>query len=247
MKRQVYEKRLSHIKKEYKGKDSIKKALIVMLDAQYEYYNAHVTVIEKPISGLTVGKLDPGLAQLAKQEAIACCREMAFNADNYANIRFYINTPYFSRTGNDKFSCYGINDTKVQNLVKVVRYIKTQNTKNNDDEESMINIVVRCYWDNHTLSFHSDRKEFGEHIYGAVIHNAQPEQGLILKNKALGTMLDESQPMWWHLTGESRWDYQHGYCAAIKQPDYDSEPVRISVSFRYYQDSKWIPKPGSYR
>jgi len=55
-------------------------------------------------------------------------------------------------------------------------------------------------------------------------------------------MLNEKNPMWWHLTDESRWDYEHGYCSAIKQPYYTEDPVRISISFRYYQYTKWVPK-----
>lgn len=244
MDRKTYQKRLSHIKQEYKGQDSIKKALIVMLDAQYEYFMTLQKIPRKPSlpQGLTLGKLGPELAELAKREAVACCREMAFNADNYANIRFYINTPYFSRTGNEQFNCYDIDDLRVKNLVAVVDSILEQ-LPDNGQKRDMINIVVRCYWNNHTLSFHSDRREFGEHIYGSVLHNTEPEQGLILKQRESNAMmLEEQEPMWWYMTGESRWDYQHGYCSAIKAPHYNRDPVRVSVSFRYYQSDKYIPK-----
>lgn len=240
MDRKTYQKRLSHIKQEYKGRDSIKQSLIVMLDAQYEYFTSLQNRMTVP--GLILGKLDPGLASSATREAINCCREMAFNPDNYANIRFYINTPYFSRTDNDQFSCYDLNDPRVEHLVKIVDSI-LDGQPDNGQHRDMINIVVRCYWHNHTLSFHSDRKEFGEHVYGAVLCNTEPEQGLILKQGSGNTMmLDEKEPIWWHMTGESRWNYEHGYCSAIKPPHYNSDPVRISVSFRYYQSDKYIPK-----
>jgi len=239
MDRKTYPKRLSHIKQEYKGRDSIKKALIIMLDAQYEYFTR---LSNSVTAGLDLGLLDSRLAASAKREAIDCCREMAFNADNYANIRFYINTPYFSRTGNDQFTCYAMDDPRVKHLVKIVDSILEQQP-DNGQRRDMINIVVRCYWHNHTLSFHSDRKEFGEHVYGAVLHNSEPEQGLILKQGSTDVMmLDEKQPMWWHMTGTSRWNYEHGYCSAIKPPHYNRDPVRISVSFRYYQSDKYVPK-----
>lgn len=170
---------------------------------------------------------------------------MAFNGDNYANIRFYINTPYFSRT-DDQFPCYNLNDSRVEYLVKIVDYILSQQPDNGQNRD-MINIVVRCYWHNHTLSFHSDRKEFGEHIYGAVLCNAEPEQALILKQGSKIMMLDETEPLWWHMTDESRWNYEHGYCSAIKPPQYNKDPVRISVSFRYYQSDSYIPKRLSDR
>lgn len=44
-----------------------------------------------------------------------------------------------------------------------------------------------------------------------------------------------------NLPGASRWEYQHGYCAPIKAPNYAQDPVRISISFRHYQDPKHIP------
>jgi hypothetical protein len=238
MDRKTYQKRLSHIKQEYKGRDSIKKSLIVMLDAQYEYFTSLQNRATVP--GLVLGKLDRGLASSAIHEAINCCREMAFNADNYANLRFYINTPYFSRT-DDQFPCYDLNDPRVEYLVKIVDSILEQQPDNGQSRD-MINIVVRCYWHNHTLTFHSDRKEFGEHVYGAVLCNVEPEQGLILKQGSDIMMLDETVPLWWHMTGESRWNYKHGYCSAIKPPLYNGDPIRISVSFRYYQSDKYIPK-----
>jgi len=60
MDHKVYQKRLSYIKQKYKGCDSVKKSLIVMLDAQYEYFTSLPQTLGIP--GLIQGKLDPVLA-----------------------------------------------------------------------------------------------------------------------------------------------------------------------------------------
>lgn len=256
MNKQIYCKRLSQIKKEYKGQDSKKKALIVMLDAQYAYSESMskstLLTSPKPEIGFDMGRIDNSLARAAIEEVMQCCHSMNLRADSYSNMRFYINTPYFSRT-EDVFTCYNLHDPAVQNIVSIVKGVleeqdpaltRPASGTSNPILDPGLNIIVRCYWDNHTLSFHKDRKEFGEHIYGVVLCNTAPDSGIILRSGKASMMLDESQPTWWHLQGASRWEYEHGYCAPIKPPNYGRDPVRISISFRYYQNLNQIPSPS---
>lgn len=166
-----------------------------MLDAQLEYYQCEMSqklIGPIPEIGFDMGRIDLELAASAKAEAIQCCRSMNLSTDDYSNMRFYINTPYFSRT-EDPFTCYNLQDSAVKNIVQIV-----QNVLGNQELKlnPCLNIIVRCYWDNHTLSFHTDRKEFGEHIYGVVIHNSNPELGIKFKKSKSVMMLDESQPTW---------------------------------------------------
>jgi hypothetical protein len=228
---------MSLIKKNCKGNDSKKKILLIMIDAQYKYYQLHVSLSTDSPPGLKFGDISHDIAKSAYLEALKCYDDMALSKDDYSNIRFYINTPYYSRS-DDPFKCYSLTDPSVISIVKIVQHVLN---KNGFGITPMINIIVRLYWNNSTLSFHSDRKEFGDDIFGVVIHNSSPDTGLILTDgKDHNYMVNEYKPVWWYLKDEARWEYKHGYVSPIA-PDKGTDPVRISISFRFYQDQKQIP------
>jgi hypothetical protein len=58
-----------------------------------------------------------------------------------------------------------------------------------------------------------------------------------LKNKKYICMLHEKTGLMWKLSKESRWEFEQ-YCSKFTNSD---DIVRISVSFRFFQNEKQIP------
>lgn len=95
---------------------------------------------------------------------------------------------------------------------------------------------MRIYRPGDILNFHTDREIFGDNIYDFVLYNSS--RGLMLKNKSNLFMLEEIPGMIWKLSKESRWDFSHGYCSNF---NLDTKFIRISISFRFFDNSKQIP------
>ena len=236
MNRKQYERETSSIKQEYKGHDSKRTLKLNRLDSKYEYWSyidQYREVDHVSVPGLSHDLIPQDDANHAVSEVLKVHKGI-HNTDNYSNIRFYINKPYYSRSGDDPFPCYTWNHPAVKNICKLV-----SDALGSDIDLERLNVIVRCYSGGDVLGFHSDRKEFGEDIYGMVIYQSHTN-GLILvdKENKCYFAIDESVPISWHLTGDSRWKWIHGYATLPKS----SGVVRISVTYRHYQDTKQIPK-----
>lgn len=236
MNRKQYERECSRIKREYKGRDSKKKLILLRLDTKYEYHQYLDQYKEVPsVPGLSCKSICPLKAQQATREVLDVLQTIP-DTGNYSNIRFYINKPYYSRSGNDPFPCYSWMHPDVKEICELVASSLSEPL-----DLDRLNVIIRIYKTGDVLGFHSDRKEFGEDIYGVVIHNnSKNSDGLILVNKDTKQyyQVDETQPISWHLTGKSRWNWIHGY----SNSDLGSGSVqRISITYRYYQYTKQIP------
>jgi hypothetical protein len=236
MNKKTYQREIKRIKQEYKGCDSKKKLLLIRLDTKHEYWGYKDQYHEVGIDDV------PGLSQHLlgnTDDAVSEVHQIYSsipNAGNYSNVRFYINQPYYSRSGNDPFPCYDRNHPAVHHIMKLV----LSSLGSTDTDLSRLNVIVRCYNEGDVLGFHTDREEFGEDIYGMVIYQRHSD-GLILVNKATKSYypINEGAPVCWHLTGDSRWKWVHGYAAPFGK---HHGLVRISITYRFYQDEKHIPQ-----
>ena len=51
--------------------------------------------------------------------------------------------------------------------------------------------------------------------------------------------MEEKTGLIWKLSGDSRWEYEHGYCSNF---NLTNDFIRISVTFRFFQNKSHIPK-----
>jgi len=218
--------------------------LLRNLETAIEYDDA----VESSTSTMPIGifindKLSPETQLLndALKEVDAICetisQKIGDNISNkVSNYRFAINTPYFSRNSEDPFPLYHWDDARVKNLRKCVErglrsFEKAYSTN--------LNIIIRRYRRGDNIKFHSDRSDFGEQIFGIVLENKDCRRSLVLKAKKHSYSLDEKPGLCWMLTGDSRWEYEHGYCTYFKGKD---ESIRTSITFRFFQKESSIPK-----
>jgi alkylated DNA repair dioxygenase AlkB len=193
--------------------------------------------------------LNDELIQKALQEVNAICGDIETNlgedvSDKVSNMRFAINTPYFSRNSDDPFPLFRWNDPRTANLCECVSKALEQY---NLEFNPMLNIIIRRYRPGDTIKFHSDRSDFGEKIFGLILQNEDPDRGLLLFNpndkKSKPYMLDESPGLAWMLTDSARWNYEHGYATYFKGiKGICSSAIRTSVTFRFFQKESSIPK-----
>jgi len=119
------------------------------------------------------------------------------------------------------------------NCTTIVLYLLYGEKKTN-----LLNIIIRRYRPGDILNFHSDREDFSEKVFGLVLENYEPERGLILHQKEKAFMLDEKPGLVWCLTGDSRYNWEHGYCTYFKSK---KEKIRTSITFRFFNEERLIP------
>jgi antitoxin component HigA of HigAB toxin-antitoxin module len=198
---------------------------------------------ENPVpNGIQVNEItDQTLLENANKQVKNICsdiQKLIGEDDELTNYRFYINAPYFDRSGRgDPFPLYQWNDSRVSSITQVISQALQQFGKAYTD---LLNVIIRVYRAGDILNFHADRSDFGDVVYGVILENLDPSRGLILKKKhATPYMLEEKSGTVWALTNESRWDWEHGYCSNFNI----NEPyLRTSITFRFFNDKKAIPK-----
>ena len=196
------------------------------------------------IEGLSTDQMDDELTQAATEEAnqIFDQIENDLDTEKFTNLRFYLGTPYYERSGKDPFPLYTLDDPVVASLSKLALSVMTDkfHREVNDENRSRVNVIIRRYrkWD--VINFHHDRHEFGEEIYGIVLDNHDSDRGLMLTKDDKSFMLDEKPGMAWCLRKEARWEWKHGYCSAVKCKSKSSH-VRTSMSMRIYEKESYIP------
>lgn len=247
-KKKEYEKQISLINIQYKGKYTLKELMIRKLETSQEYELAIDNQNSKIPEGLELmlyNNLD--IISKAYEQVIKIAYEfdnslnfIGSDPNRLTNYRFYINTPYFDRNGFDPYPLFKVNDTRI-NFISglVIDSLKQLGLEKDSYDKELLNIIVRIYRPGDILNFHTDRDIFGENIYGLVLYNSDPTRGLVLQKKKHSYMLDESQGLIWKLSGDSRWSYSHGYSTNFNLP---GDFIRISVSFRFFGDKKQIPK-----
>lgn len=245
MSKKEYDREIAMIKQEYKGNDSKKLLLLKRLDAKYMYHHLCEKAAKKTPGGIfrhdniSADKISSAIEQIC--DVVNLIR-LTIPQDMLSNIRFYVNTPYYSRSAEDKFPCYSWNHPKIKALCDLVTdALVSYEIPITEDNLCRLNIIIRCYRSGDVLGFHTDREEFGDHVCGLMLYNKYPEYGLLLIKGKQSFMLDESAPYSWMLTGDSRWEWEHGYSSPDIKGAKD-ELIRISVTFRYYNDTKQIPK-----
>ncbi len=240
-----YEREFSKINVEYKGNSTKRDLLLRKLETSQEY--------EECVDSINPNKTvrPPGLKifTITNKELLANGKSQAVNIgynfskglgnlSQLTNYRFYINTPYFDRNGTDPYPLFRLDDPRVNVIVQVV-YESMGLIGLKDYDANLLNIIVRIYRPGDILNFHTDRDIFGENIYGVVLENLDKSRGLMLKTKSHSFMLEEEPGVIWSLSDKSRWDYSHGYSTYFSN---QNDFVRISVSFRFFENIKQIPK-----
>lgn len=240
-----YEREFSKTNLEYKGNSTKRDLLLRKLETSQEY--------EESVDLINPNKIliPPGLNifTLDNKESIARGKFQAVNIgynfskglgnlSQLTNYRFYIGTPYFDRNGSDPYPLFRLDDSRVDAIVQVV-YESMGLIGLTNSDTNLLNIIVRIYRPGDILNFHTDRDIFGENIYGVVLENLDKTRGLMLKSKSNSFMLEEEPGVIWSLSDKSRWDYAHGYSTYFSN---SNDFVRISVSFRFFQNANQIPK-----
>lgn len=247
-KKKDYQKQISLINIEYKGKTTLKELMIRKLETSQEYELAVDNQDSKIPKGLEL-YMNNNLELISKayEQVIKIAYEF-YNGSNSTNIdtnrltnyRFYINTPYFDRNGSDPYPLFKLNDIRINFISElVIDSLKQLGLEKESYNEDLLNIIVRIYKPGDILNFHTDREIFGENIYGLVLFNSDQTRGLVLQTKKNSYMIEEFPGLIWKLSGDSRWLYSHGYSTNFNLSD---DFVRISVSFRFFGDKKQIPK-----
>lgn len=235
-----YERQYSEIKKQFKSNGTHRDNLLRKLEISEKYDNDYLNLKEVIPNGLELSTLDTPLIKLAETEILNIARNYDINSTNITNYRFYINTPYFDRKGTDEFPLFELNDPRVASIKDLVLSV----VENKKHDLTLLNILVRVYSNGDVLNFHSDRDIFGDEIYGLVVYNNNQERGIMLSNKKSRYVVPEISGTLWKLSGESRWDYEHGYCSEWKKNNIDrnNNICRIVISFRFFENTKQIPK-----
>jgi hypothetical protein len=234
-----YERHASNLKIIHKKNTTVRDLELRKLETSKKYDNDFETLPEKIPKGVTLSQITNDKLLLDAKEQILNVMHNYDSLENnkMTNYRFYIGTPYFDRKGNDPFPLFNLDDPNISSISKLVLKNDLLNMENID----LLNIVVRVYKYGDILNFHSDRDIFGENIYGIIVHNADEFRGLILTNNKSQYMIPEIDGLTWHLSGDARWNYEHGYVSKLNANDQD-EIVRISISFRFFQNAAHIPK-----
>jgi hypothetical protein len=239
-----YEKEISKINIMYKGSSTLRDLLVRKLETSQEYEDAVEMSNDSPAPGLVTIQIETQeLITNAKTQALGIgysLNDKLNGSSRLTNYRFYIGTPYFDRNGSDPYPLYRLDDLRVSHIVQLVyKSIESVGLKLEELDISLLNIIVRIYRPGDILNFHMDREIFGENIYGIVLENKDKSRGLVLKSKSHAFMLDEEPGTIWVLSGGSRWEYAHGYSTYFNNTN---DFVRISISFRFFQNLKQIPK-----
>lgn len=232
-----YERHVSEIKRACKNNSSERDNILRKLEIS-EKYDSSYDLKEVIPTGLTTHMIENReLLDLAKTEVLAIYNCKTVISDRLTNYRFYINTPYFDRKGTDEFPLFHLDDPRVRSISQLIRTSPV--LKDITYDPSLLNILVRVYRSGDVLNFHTDRDIFGETIYGLVLENCDESRGIMLTNGKSRYVVNEVQGLIWSLTGEARWEYEHGYSTNWKSSE---DIVRIVISFRFFQNSKQIPK-----
>lgn len=243
------EKAISKINVQFKGKstyrDHLTRSLITSdtYDDLRDLINLNEQKQTTP-KGLKISKiLDEEILVKSLYEVMNIIKDISATVgenDDLTNYRFYINTPYFDRTGNnDPFPLYRWDDHRVSALCQIVEIaLKSFNQSYSD----LLNVIVRIYRPGDILNFHTDRDNFTDSVYGIILENNDPSRGLILsKNKNKPYMLMEQSGTIWELSDEARWEWEHGYCTNFKLDKTRTPIIRISITFRFFKNKKVIP------
>lgn len=246
------EREISTIKIQNKSNRSHREHLLRSLYTSDMYDDYRDMVIDNNFISLKNDDLkinqidDPDLLTQALKEVITIATNINTkigDTDELTNYRFYINTPYFNRTGSssdDPFPLYKWKDNRVNALSEI---IEKALTIHGETYNELLNVIVRVYRPADILNFHIDQDNFSDKIYGIILENIDPSRGLILvpekinKNQ-MPIMLPERSGLIWCLTNEIRWQWQHGYCSNFKLND---KIIRVSITFRFFRDKKTIP------
>lgn len=233
-----YEKQSSAIKLEHKHRSSTRDNILRKLEVSQKYDESYDLTELVPSGLLTYVSDDQELLELAKTQVLTIYNQKNIGESrSMTNYRFYINTPYFDRKGTDEFPLFHLNDPRVSAISQLIQTSPV--LKNLTYDPALLNIIVRIYRPGDVLNFHTDRDIFGETIYGLVLENKDQSRGIMLTNGKSKYIVNETQGLIWSLSGNSRWEYEHGYSTNWKSSE---EIVRIVISFRFFQNSKQIPK-----
>lgn len=242
-KKNDYDRVKEQLKKKYKGRDTLKNLILRKIDTSQKYeiaIDSFMNFSQKP-DGLELDMINNTiLLESAKDQIMKISTRIIDIEKNdlITNYRFYINTPYFDRNGSDPYPLFKLGDSRVNHISDLV--FEALNLMNiSSFDKDLLNIIIRIYRPGDVLNFHTDRDLFGENIYGIALLNSDISRGLMLKNKKYSYMLDEKKGAVWKLSGDSRWDYEHGYCTNFHLTD---DFLRISITFRFFGDKSQIPK-----
>jgi len=248
-KKKQYEKEINLINQQFKGKNTTREILLRKLKTSQEYEEAIERFYTSNNSNKPAGlKLYIIEDKILLEKAFEQVSNITFDYNSnlleinekMTNYRFYINTPYFDRNGTDPYPLFRFDDIKINYISQLV--LKSLNILGiTEFDLNLLNIIVRIYKSGDILNFHTDREIFGENIYGLVLYNSNQSRGLVLKNKSQSFMLDEKEGLIWNLSGESRWDFSHGYSTYFNDSNIDKKFIRISISFRFFNNLKQIP------
>jgi hypothetical protein len=236
-KKKEYEKMKSEIKKEFKSNSSHRDNYLRKIET-CEKYDDDMEKIVDNINGLEIFTFEnKNVLTNSYHEIINIVSNKHFDSSRMTNYRFYINTPYFDRKGTDEFPLFNIDDSRVKHMKELK--LTSNVLKNKTFDIKLLNILVRVYKYGDILNFHTDRDIFGDEIYGIVVYNANPSRGIMLTNGLSSCIVKEESGTIWKLSGDARWNYEHGYSSEWKNYD---EIVRIVISFRFFDNLKQIPK-----
>jgi alkylated DNA repair dioxygenase AlkB len=205
-KKKDYEKQISLINIEYKGKSTLKELMIRKLETSQEYELAVDNQDSKLPKGLElIMNNNIELMTKAYDQVIKIAYEFYNDSNNIninptrlTNYRFYVNTPYFDRNGSDPYPLFRLDDSRINCISELVLdSLKKLGLGLEDCDKDLLNIIVRIYKPGDILNFHTDRDIFGENIYGLVLYNSDPTRGLVIKTKKHSFMLEEIQGMIW--------------------------------------------------
>jgi len=149
----------------------------------------------------------------------------------------YFNINFTHQGKRDNFPLFNWNDPCITSLrlllqiaAEVVHMPITQ------ENVARLNIIVRQYREGDKIGWHTDWKGYSDHVVGMIIANKDPSRGLCFFRKGRQPlMLHEEPGVVFKCSGEARWKYQHGYCARTPLEGEDPQPLRTSVTFRFFK------------
>lgn len=243
-----YEEEIYNIKKKYKKKTTKRDIMLRRIKTSNKYDNDYKTLKETIPKGLKLLQIrDIDLLSTAKKQILDITHyyntfsNQTFNKNATTNYQFYIGTSYFDKKDDDSYPLFKLDDIRISAISQLV--LENEVLKERQYDKKLLNIVVRVYKEGDILNFHTDRDIFGENIYGIVVYNKEPLRGLLLTNNKTQYMLNEEEGLTWHLSNEARWIYENGYASKWINEDIFSsnEIVRISISFRFFENERQIP------
>eukprot|EP01084_Bolivina_argentea_P156959 273499_1 len=188
-----------------------------------------------------------------------------------SNLKFYVNTAYYSRWEADPWPMFRMNDKRIESIVKCVSIAgKLLGVEfNKEKDKKLLNIIIRQYRAGDVLGFHTDRNEFIEPICGIVLrnNNAKTHSLMFYKDGIKPFLSPEKEGVCWCIRDEARWEYKHGLCMKFENEkskgmkkgkrdrkrknrqimdelnsNVKNEVIRTSISFRWFKQDATLPR-----